>query len=416
MPRPSGCPNPRACWACPWAGPNHVTAQSRLFYFSVSDAVIWFSSCVTVWFLYSSGIKKICTRQRRKEFEWFKHGEERLHGREGEEGRGEWRDSTEEGASGELDWRRGEEGSGLAWRVKGLSSRLQISKHTNQRCSFHSTQRSMVVVGISAASIKLPLVPRKRPHLPFSSSFALPLTQPSRFSMAFSSSSSSSPLPHAKTSNDSSVKVPSSSLIGQNDLLIVGPGVLGRIIADMWKQEFPGCKIYGQTMSTDHHNELAEIGILPSLKGSLISDKVPYVIFCAPPSRSEDYTADVRVVTSNWNGGGSFLFTSSSAPYDRNDNGPCDEDSPVVPLGRSPRTDILLNAEKVVLEAGGCVVRLAGLYISFKSYQLFFFLNWIVCTKKIEGLIHTGCQKVQLMHALIMCSILYIMRMLLLSL
>lgn len=41
------------------------------------------------------------------------------------------------------------------------------------------------------------------------------------------------------------------------------------------------------------------------------------------------------------------------------------QDSPVVPIGRSPRTDILLRAEEVVLESGGCVVRLAGLYISF---------------------------------------------------
>lgn len=41
------------------------------------------------------------------------------------------------------------------------------------------------------------------------------------------------------------------------------------------------------------------------------------------------------------------------------------QDSPVVPIGRSARTDVLLKAEKVVLESGGCVVRLAGLYISF---------------------------------------------------
>jgi len=35
-----------------------------------------------------------------------------------------------------------------------------------------------------------------------------------------------------------------------------------------------------------------------------------------------------------------------------------------VPIGRSPRTDVLLKVENVVLEAGGCVLRLAGLYIS----------------------------------------------------
>ncbi|KAL6971350.1 hypothetical protein U1Q18_031028 [Sarracenia purpurea var. burkii] len=81
------------------------------------------------------------------------------------------------------------------------------------------------------------------------------------------------------------------------------------------------------------------------------------------PIAAADY--QFREAASSWSGEGSFLFTSSSAPYACNDNGPCDEDSPVVPIGRSPRTDVLLNAEKVVMESGGCVVRLAGLYISF---------------------------------------------------
>lgn len=40
------------------------------------------------------------------------------------------------------------------------------------------------------------------------------------------------------------------------------------------------------------------------------------------------------------------------------------QDTPVVPIGRSPRTDVLLKAEKEVLDVGGCVLRLAGLYIS----------------------------------------------------
>ncbi len=35
-----------------------------------------------------------------------------------------------------------------------------------------------------------------------------------------------------------------------------------------------------------------------------------------------------------------------------------------MPIGRSPRTDVLLKAENAVLEAGGSVLRLVGLYIS----------------------------------------------------
>ncbi|KAK3441003.1 hypothetical protein EUGRSUZ_B01266 [Eucalyptus grandis] len=123
-----------------------------------------------------------------------------------------------------------------------------------------------------------------------------------------------------------------------------------------------GCQIHGQTVTSDHHDELVKLGIIPSLKGTKTDQRFPYVIFCAPPSRTSDYPGDVRLAALSWNGEGSFLFTSSSAPYDCNDNGNCDEDSPVVPIGRSPRTDVLLKAEAVVTEFGGSVIRLAGLY------------------------------------------------------
>ncbi|XP_021291744.1 uncharacterized protein LOC110422238 isoform X2 [Herrania umbratica] len=154
----------------------------------------------------------------------------------------------------------------------------------------------------------------------------------------------------------------SSGMVGENDLLIVGPGVLGRLVAEKWREENPGCQIYGQTVTTDHHDELMTMGINPFLKGNKTDQKFPYVIFCAPPSKTPDYPGDIRMAALSWNGEGSFLFTSSSAPFDCYDNGPCDEDTPTVPIGRSPRTDVLLKAEKVVLDFGGCVVRLAGLY------------------------------------------------------
>lgn len=120
-------------------------------------------------------------------------------------------------------------------------------------------------------------------------------------------------------------EVSSAGLIGESDLLIVGPGVLGRIVAEKWRQEHPGCQIFGQTMTTDHHDELIKIGINPFVMESKAVCQFPYVIFCAPPSRSVDYAGDVRLATSIWSGAGSFLFTSSSAVYDRSDNGSCDE-------------------------------------------------------------------------------------------
>lgn len=182
----------------------------------------------------------------------------------------------------------------------------------------------------------------------------------------------------------------SSGLVGQNDLLIVGPGVLGRLVAEKWLEEHPGCQIFAETVSTDHHDELINMGINPSLKGVKRTHQFPYIIFCAPPSRTSDYAGDIRLAASNWSGEGSFLFTSSSAPYDCNDNGSCDEDSPVVPIGRSPRTDVLLKAEKVVLESGGCVLRLAGLYKADRGAHAYWLEKGIVEARPdhILNLIH----------------------------
>lgn len=159
-----------------------------------------------------------------------------------------------------------------------------------------------------------------------------------------------------------SLDASSPKLVGAKDLLIIGPGVLGRLVAEKWREENQGSQVFGQTMTKDHHDELVKMGINPLLRGTKTSHKFPYVVFCAPPSRTPDYPGDIREGILSWSEEGPFIFTSSTAPYDCNDNGPCDEDNPIVPLGRSPRTDVLLKAEKVVLESGGCVVRLAGLY------------------------------------------------------
>ncbi|XP_031486763.1 uncharacterized protein LOC116255141 [Nymphaea colorata] len=184
--------------------------------------------------------------------------------------------------------------------------------------------------------------------------------------------------------------VSSAGLIREEDLLIVGPGVLGRIVAEKWRLENPACKIFGQTVTTNHHDELLKIGITPSLRDSKTTYKFPYVIFCAPPSQTIDYPSELRLAASKWSGEGSFLFTSSTAVYDSEDNGWCSEDSPVLPIGRSPRADVLLKAEKEVLEVGGCVVRLAGLYSSSKGAHLYWLEKGTVDSRPdhILNLIH----------------------------
>ncbi|XP_015573316.1 uncharacterized protein LOC8262388 [Ricinus communis] len=229
---------------------------------------------------------------------------------------------------------------------------------------------------LSLSNIDNPLV-KTKPTLP--SSLSLSMANP--FQVSASSTMGAT---------NEELDAVSSSLVGENDLLIVGPGVLGRLVAEKWRQEHPGCQVYGQTLTTDHHDELIKIGINPSLKGTKPIHQFPYVIFCAPPSRTSDYPGDVREAALSWNGEGSFLFTSSSAPYDCYDNGDCDEDSPVVPIGRSPRTDVLLKAEKVVLESDGCVLRLAGLYKADRGAHVYWLQKGIVEVRPdhILNLIH----------------------------
>ncbi|KAL9261298.1 hypothetical protein AKJ16_DCAP25131 [Drosera capensis] len=224
---------------------------------------------------------------------------------------------------------------------------------------------------------------------------------------SFSSMSSSTGLPITAcsatgASKEERLQVGASRVMGEADLLIVGPGVLGRLVAQKWRQEYLGCQIYGQTATVDHHDELIQIGISPSLKGMTLEHKFPNVIFCAPPSRSPDYAGDIREAASNWNGEGSFLFTSSSAPYDCHDNGLCDENTPDVPIGNSPRTDVLLKAEKAALDSvdrgahayyleKGTVDQRPDHVLNLIHYEDAASLSVAILKKNLRGRIFLGC-------------------------
>jgi len=63
---------------------------------------------------------------------------------------------------------------------------------------------------------------------------------------------------------------------------------------------------------------------------------------------------------------------SGVASVYRTSNGPCDEDDELQAAGTSDRIDRLLGAEAAVLEAGGNVVRLVGLYHRTRGPHTFF--------------------------------------------
>ncbi|KAM0951090.1 putative NAD(P)-binding domain superfamily [Dioscorea sansibarensis] len=255
------------------------------------------------------------------------------------------------------------------------------------------------LISTTLSLLPKPLVPHLRsPH----TSRLLWNNQHRRCCVFMALSAQASSTPPLESSVDTGQDTTSVDVVGENDLLIIGPGVLGRMVAEQWQQEHPGCRIYGQTMTADHHDELMKAGINPSLRGSKFTHKLPNIIFCAPPSRTADYPGDVRLAVSNWSGEGCFLFTSSTALYDCCDNGMCNENTPIVPLGRNPRTDILLRAEDAVLEVGdrgahvfwlnkGTVESRPDHIINLIHYEDAALLAVAILKKKPRGQVFLGC-------------------------
>lgn len=157
--------------------------------------------------------------------------------------------------------------------------------------------------------------------------------------------------------------------------------MLGSYLGLLWKTKHPEANVVGQTNTTASHEKLRALGIAPrtnedAKRGNGKNPaKFPRVVFAAPPSGSTDFVADIKSALSLWDSdapGACFVYTGSAAVYDVDDGTQCNEDSPLVPRGASERTDRLLDAERAVLEAGGCVLRLAGLYHARRGAHTFF--------------------------------------------
>ncbi|KAL3688235.1 hypothetical protein R1sor_014544 [Riccia sorocarpa] len=187
-------------------------------------------------------------------------------------------------------------------------------------------------------------------------------------------------------SNDSQSFVP-----GKADLLVVGPGVLGTLVAQQWFKVNEGeCNVVGQTNTTNQHDRLRSMGIIPVTKDVQKGEKFSYVIFCAPPSGSEDYGAEVRAAAERWNGEGSLLFTSSIALYAVSDNGVCDEENaPIIPKGASPRTDRLHAAEEEVLK--GKIAQRPDHVVNLIHYEDAASLCLAILRGEFRGRVFVGC-------------------------
>ncbi|KAG2493226.1 hypothetical protein HYH03_008642 [Edaphochlamys debaryana] len=202
-------------------------------------------------------------------------------------------------------------------------------------------------------------------------------------SPACPSPASASPAPRASIATAAAAAAPGQAaarVAGQPanlDLLVVGPGVLGSVLGKDWLGSVEGSSATGLTNTDKSHDRLRAMGLHPATRSSLEAThggkRYSFVAFCAPPSGSADYVADVKAALALWDGTGSFVFTSSLSVCAVDDGGQVtDAACPLVAEGAAASTDRLLGAEKAVIEGGGNVLRLVGLYHANRGAHTFF--------------------------------------------
>mmetsp|Transcript_4402 Transcript_4402/g.7064 ORF Transcript_4402/g.7064 Transcript_4402/m.7064 type:complete len:323 (+) Transcript_4402:61-1029(+) len=153
-----------------------------------------------------------------------------------------------------------------------------------------------------------------------------------------------------------------SSDLKTHDILIVGAGYLGQLVAKEWQLKYPGSTVYAETRTDAKHSNLKDMGVVPLLRSE--RENHPFkewktVVFCAAPKGNDDYPGELKTAISLWTGDGHFVFTSSGGIFAEEAGGIVTSDSPTA---EGPRAAKLVEAESHVLKAGGTVVRLSGLY------------------------------------------------------
>lgn len=147
-------------------------------------------------------------------------------------------------------------------------------------------------------------------------------------------------------------------------------------------------QVTGITKTTTKHDDILQsvgthegrfdVKTYDDLEGQSFKD----VVFCAPPSGSDDYPGAVKDAASNvWAGnksGGTFVFTSSGAVFGGADGETVNEKSAMTD---TPRAQRLIDAEDASRSNGGAVLRLAGLYLLERGAHNY----WLVSGKDIAG-------------------------------
>ena len=152
------------------------------------------------------------------------------------------------------------------------------------------------------------------------------------------------------------------------DLWIVGCGTLGLLAAQQYKQANPTASVIGETATTKNHEELKKMQIFPRLREERDDDMMRVarnIIVCIPPSaafNNEAYEQELCAAYQAWAGPeyGNLVYTSSTAVYGDSYGNIVDEDFRLDT--RTKRAATMISAEEAILNRGGSVIRLAGLY------------------------------------------------------
>lgn len=158
-------------------------------------------------------------------------------------------------------------------------------------------------------------------------------------------------------------------------LLLIGNGYLGQAVGRVFRDH--GWEVVPVSLSGGEGARAADVSDLSSVRG--LADAAPdFIVHCAasgrggPEAYQRVYVDGCRNLADVFPGV-PLLFTSSSSVYAQTDGSVVTEESPAIPERETGR--LLLAAEKVVLEAGGTVARLSGIYGPGRSVILKKFLS-----------------------------------------
>lgn len=156
-------------------------------------------------------------------------------------------------------------------------------------------------------------------------------------------------------------------------LLLIGQGYLGREIARIFR--IGGWEVIAASLSGGDNSQACDVGDPQSVAALPSAD---FIIHCAASGRGgEDayrhvYRDGCANLTRSFPGT-PLLFTSSTSVYAQTDGSIVTEDSPAIPERETGR--LLLEAERITLDNGGIVARLAGIYGPGRSVILKKFLT-----------------------------------------